>query len=250
MPFWAAALVGDTSLFSLGILGLLAAFVTVDESALGQTWIGQPLPAALLAGFFCGDPLTGLAIGLPLQLVLAGNLPVGQTFTGDPGVAIVATVAAACLSRLEFVPALHGSSFEVMGRLGWAVLAAALLSSLGHFVIQAERRANSLLMRQGVKTLRDGALVRMEAIHLRCLATTFTRGFLLVLCYLVFLMKAWLPAYRFLPGQAQEAMAMLPLLLPGLGLGTMVDRFGLRAGGWRWLLAGFVAMVALTWKGV
>ena len=248
MDYLAVILVGDTSLFSLAMLGLLAALVAVDDVSVAMTWFGQPLVSALLAGFFCGDPLTGLAIGLPLQMVLAGNLPVGQTFTGDPGVPIVATVGAACLSGHNFVPALKYSTFADLGLLGWAILAAGMLSALGHLIIQAERRTNGILMVQGHKTLRDGSLGRMEAIHLRCLATTFARGFVLVLVYLFFLLKVWLPLYDLLPLQIQRAMGMLPLLLPGLGLGTMADRYGLRAS-WRWLLGGLLTMFFYSLQG-
>lgn len=249
MDIWAVALVNDTSLFSLLVLGFLAAFVAVDDVSLAQTWFGQPLVSALLTGFVCGDPLTGLAIGLPLQLVLAGNLPVGQSFTGDPGVAIVATVAAACLSDHNFIPAFRGSTFENLGLLGWTILAAGMLSALGHFIVQAERKANGLLMLQGHKTLRDGSLVRIEAIHVRSLGTTFGRGFVLVLLYLLFLMKVWLPGYSFLPRQFHEALGMLPLLLPGLGLGTLADRFGFRHS-WHWLLLGLVCMLVFSWVAV
>lgn len=249
MEMWAVTLISDTSLVSLLVLGFLAAFVAVDDVSLAQTWFGQPLVSALLTGFLCGDPMTGLAIGLPLQLVLAGNLPVGQSFTGDSGVAIVATVAAVCLSDHQFIPALRGCTFESLGLLGWAILAAGLLSALGHFIVQAERKANGLLMIQGHKTLRDGSLGRIEAIHVRSLGTTFARGFILVLVYLLFLMKVWLPVFSFFPRQIQAALAMLPLLLPGLGLGTLVDRFGLR-NSWRWLLAGLVSMLILSRAGV
>jgi len=249
MEILAVALVNDTSLVSLLVLGFLAAFVAVDDVSLAQTWFGQPLVSALLTGFVCGDPLTGLAIGLPLQLVLAGNLPVGQSFTGDPGVAIVATVAAACLSGQNFIPTFRGSNFDNLGLLGWTILAAGMLSALGHLIVQAERKANGLLMLQGHKTLRDGSLVRIEAIHVRSLGTTFGRGFVLVLLYLLFLMKVWLPGYSFLPRQLHEALGMLPLLLPGLGLGTLVDRFGLRHS-WRWLLLGLVCMLVFSWVAV
>jgi mannose/fructose/N-acetylgalactosamine-specific phosphotransferase system component IIC len=248
--FWfPAVLIGDTSLLSLGVLGLVAAFAAIDDVSVGQTWFGQPLVIALITGFFCGDPLTGLAIGLPLQLVLAGNLPVGQTFTGDSGVALTAAVAAACLSGRVFVPDLEQVGFADLGLLGWIILAAGLLSALGHPIIQAERKANGLLMLKGHKTLRDGSLVRMEAIHVRCLATTFGRGFVLVLLYLLLLMKLWLPLYAFLPAKIHQALGMLPLLLPGLGVGTMIDRYGLRTG-WAWLLAGLLIMLALAALGV
>ncbi len=239
----ALILVADTSLPSLLWLGLLGALVALDDVSLAQTWFGQPLPAALLTGFLCGDPLTGLAVGLPLQLVLAGNLPVGQTFTGDPGPAVVAVVAGVCLSGHAFEPALTNSSNMQLGILGWSVLLAGLLSALGHPLVQAERKANGLLMLQGHKTLRDGSLGRMEALHLRCLGTTFLRGFSLVLIYLLVIMKFWIPLFAYLPDRLQLAMGMLPILLPGLGLGTIIDRYGLQRS-WPWFLGGLLLAVA------
>ncbi len=100
----------------LATVGLLGALLALDDTAYAQTWFSLPLPAALLTGLALGDPLTGLALGLPLQLVLAGNLPVGQSFTGDPTVATVATVGAAVLDGQAHAPALGG------GGLGLPVL--------------------------------------------------------------------------------------------------------------------------------
>jgi mannose/fructose/N-acetylgalactosamine-specific phosphotransferase system component IIC len=237
MELLGLVLIPDTSLQSLLLLGLLGAFVALDDVSLAQTWFGQPLMAALLAGFACGDPVTGLAVGLPLQLVLAGNLPVGQSFTGDPGPASVAVVAGVCLSGYSFQPALLQISSDHLSLLGWTLLVAGAFSSLGHPIIQAERKANGLLMLQGHKTLRDGSLVRMEALHLRCLVTTFLRGFSLVLIFLLLVMKLWLPLHAYLPERLQLAAGMLPILLPGLGLGTIIERYGLGRS-WPWLLGG------------
>jgi len=69
--------------WALPAIGLLAGILALDETAVGQTWFGQPLAAGVLTGYLFGDPVTGLAVALPLQIGLAGNLPVGQTFTGD-----------------------------------------------------------------------------------------------------------------------------------------------------------------------
>ena len=109
MPFWVpAALISDPTWPSFLVLGLLAGILALDDTAFAQTWLGQPLPAAVIAGYLCGDPLTGLAVGLPLQLVLAGNLPVGQTFTGDPTSAAIAAVAGAILSGRHLPPFVAG----------------------------------------------------------------------------------------------------------------------------------------------
>ena len=239
---------GELTTSSTLLLGLLAAFLTLDETSLSQTWFGQPLVVGVLTGLFCGDPLTGLAVGLPVQIVLAGNLPVGQTFTGDPSGAMVAVVGATILRGETLLPALGAQTGPNLGLLGWLILAVGLLSAGGHFVVQAERRANTLWMLEGHRTLRDGALGRMERLQVRCLGTTFTRGFLLGIIYLLVIHRLWIPLYEHLPRHFHLAMGLLPMLLTGLGIGTMVDRYGLKRS-WHWVLGGLVVTLAIgNWR--
>ena len=242
MLFPALLVLPDIS--SLALLALLAGLLTLDDTSLAQTWFSQPLPAALLAGFFCGDPLSGLAIGLPLQLILAVNLPVGQSFTGEPAPAIVAAVGASVLSGRSLVVPLAADGPQPFGFVGWMLLAAGLLSALGHFLVQAERRGHTLWMLEGHRTLRDGNLNRMASLQARCLAATFLRGSLLAVLMLLFLLWFWIPLYKYLPLRLQQSLVILPWLLPGLGLGTLVDRYG-RSRAWLWALAGLMLALAL-----
>jgi len=249
MSWLAMTLVPDASISSLALLALLAGLLALDDVALAQTWFSQPLPAALLTGFFCGDPMTGLAIGLPLQLILVVNLPVGQSFTGDPAVAIVAAVGATVLSGQTLTRTLTSLTSSDFGFTGWMILAAGMLSALGHFVVQAERRAHILWMLEGHKTLRDGNLNRMAGLQGRCLAVTFLRGGLFAILFLLFLLKLWIPAFDLLPERFHHALAVFPWLLPGLGLGTLIDRYGTRKG-WAWVLGGVFIALVLTRMGM
>jgi mannose/fructose/N-acetylgalactosamine-specific phosphotransferase system component IIC len=245
IPTLAATLAGDASWPSLLLLGLLAGLLALDDTALAQTWFSQPLPAGILAGYFCGDPQAGLAVGLLLQLVKAGDLPVGQSFTGEPAVPLVAAVGAVVLGGYRLgLPFLEGS-LAAVALTGWMVLGVGLLSAVGHWIIQAERRAHVLWMLEGHLTLRDGVLGRIERIHFRCLVATFLRGFIFCILFLLILLRFWLPAFEMLPEKARTAMAMLPLILPGLGIGTLVERFGLR-NSWRWLTGGAVLAFAVA----
>ena len=219
---------------SLLILGLLAGVLALDDTALAQTWFGQPLPAAVLTGFLCGDPMTGLAVGFPLQLALTGNLPVGQTFTGDSTSATVAAVAGALLAGHSLPPGVVTDSSGSWPLLGWVLLGAGLLSLLGHLFIQAERRANGLWMLKGHLSLRDGSLVRIERLHLRCLAAAFMRGAVSGVLFILLMLMLWLPLFDHLPLWFQRALGSLPLLLPAFGLGTMIDRYGAKAS-WPWV---------------
>ena len=238
-PWVPLALVSDPTWFSLLVLGLLAGILALDDTALAQTWFGQPLPAAVLTGYVCGDPLTGLAVGLPLQLVLAGNLPIGQTFTGDHTSAVVAAVAGTLLGGRPLPPGLASDPSGTWQLLGWVILGAGLLSLLGHFIIQAERRINGIWMLGGLHSLRDGRLGRIERLHIRCLLTAFLRGFGSGILFILLMLKVWIPLFTHLPQVLQTALGTLPLLLPGLGVGTMIDRYGLRSS-WPWVSLGLV----------
>ncbi len=227
----------EVSFTSFLLLGLLAALLSLDDVALGQTWFGQPLAVGLLTGYFCGDPITGLALGLPLQLVLAANLPVGQGFIGEPTSAMVAAVGGTILTGNSFKMLFTEGVNTHLDMLGWVILGIALMSGLGHFVIQAERRTHVLWMLGGHRTLRDGNLGRMEQIHGRCLAATFVRGLILGLLWLLFVVRLWVPAFAFLPQQIKLALSLLPLLAPGLGAGAILEHYGIRSS-WPWVVSG------------
>jgi mannose/fructose/N-acetylgalactosamine-specific phosphotransferase system component IIC len=245
IPWDPGILASDPSWSFFLVLGLLAGILALDDTAMTQTWFGQPLPAAILAGYLCGDPLTGLAVGLPLQLVLAGNLPVGQTFTGDPTSAAIAAVAGTLLSGRSLQPVIAGNPGESWQLLGWVILGAGLLSLSGHVLIQAERRANGMWMLEGLRSLRDGRLGRIERLHLRCLLTAFLRGFFSGLLFVLFMIKLWIPLFVHLPLVLQGALGTLPWLLPGLGVGTMIDRYGLKSS-WLWVGLGMVGTFLLA----
>jgi len=226
------------------LLGLLAGLFSLDDTALVQSWFSQPLSLSILVGAFCGDPLTGLAIGLPVQLVLAGNLPVGQSFIGDPVTSLVAVIGAVILSGRSLAPAFGIEMLSQIPFIGWMIVAMAILSSAGHVMIQFERRTNSIWMMQGHRTLRDGRLSRVENIHARCLLTTFLRGAVTTVVLLLVL-PGWIRLFDHLPPVLNMALGMLPLLLPGLGIGNLIDRYGLRES-WAWLGSGAVVAFLVT----
>jgi len=151
----------------------------------------------------------------------------------------MATVGGARLAGLSLVPALSGAAGPSAALLGWLILAAGIFSLLSHWLVQAERRANGVWMLEGRHTLRDGSLSRITRLHRRGLIATFLRGTLVGLLWTLVLVRVWIPAFSQLPVPARVALALMPLLLPGLGIGTMLDRYGLRTS-WLPALAGAV----------
>jgi len=220
-------------------LGALSVLLSLEDTSLAQTWLSQPLPAGILAGLVCGDPQTGLAIGLPFQLVTIGNLPVGQVTSGEQVGAVVAAVGGTVASGNRLLwpfPPEPGAA----GLLGWVLLGTVLLSLAGHWAVRGERRVHFLWMLAGGRSLREGNLGRFERIHGLCLGITALRGLLLALCWLGVMILLWIPLYAWLPGRLVRALAYLPLLTPPLAVGLMLDRYGFRSG-WGWVLAGLAA---------
>lgn len=246
IPWAPPGLVLDPGFPALLALGLTAGLLALDDTALAQTWFGQPLPAAVVAGYLLGDPATGLAVGLPLQLVVAGNIPVGQTFTGDPGSAAVGAVGGALLAGRPLSPVFQTDAGSTLPLLGWVILGAGMMSLLGHPLIQAERRGNGVTMLEGLHSLRDGRLGRIERLHNRCLGATFLRGLLSGILFAFFTYAVWVPWFAHLPAMLRAALGTLPLLLPGLGVGTLIDRYGLKAS-WPWVGLGMVATYFAVW---
>ncbi len=237
---------GEVPLVTLLGLGLLGALLALDETSYAQTWFSQPLPAGVLAGVVAGDPLAGLAVGLPFQLAVLGNLPVGQTFTGEAVAAVVAGVGGTILSGYHLVPPTALPAGGVAdARLGWVLVGVALLSIAGSWVVRAERRAHFLWMQEGHRGLRDGRIGRFDVILLRCLLATALRGFGLTLIWLTALILGWLPLLERLPLRAQAALGWLPLLAVPLAVGILIDRYGLRIC-WRCLGAGLLLAALLT----
>lgn len=236
----AAAGAGSGEWALVGWLALLAGCLAMDETALAQTWLSQPLPAALLAGLVCGHPAAGLAVGLPLQLALTMNLPVGQTITGDAAGAAVAAVGAVTWRGLSPAPlgASVGSGDSALA--GWLLLGAALVCLAGHPLVQAERRLHLVWMLRGRRTLRDGWLRRVETIHGLCLVATFVRGALFGAAALLLLGRLWLPAFAELPAPMGPVLALLPWLAAALGLGAVLERYGVSRH-LRWVAAGLAA---------
>lgn len=236
-PVVAALAAGDPAGAGFAVAVLLGALLALDDTAFAQTWFSQPLPAALLTGAVLGDPAAGLALGLPLQLVLAGNLPVGQSFTGDATTATVAVTGAAVLGGVEF-----GTAAAALPAAGWLLPAVALLSFAGQHVVKLERRGNTAWMLQGHRTLRDGDLARIGRLHLRCLAVTAARGAAATAAALLLVQLLWLPLLPYLPPRVLVACGLLPVLVPALALGALLEQYGPRRAA-PWLAVGLAAAV-------
>jgi PTS system mannose-specific IIC component len=78
----------------------LAVLLGLDRTAFLQSMVSRPLVAAPLTGWLLGIPLAGLEVGMLLELLWLGQLPVGTVIPpDDTQVAIGATLLALTLER-------------------------------------------------------------------------------------------------------------------------------------------------------
>jgi len=232
-PLWTAA-------------ALLGAWLTLDETSWGQTWLSQPLPAALLAGLATGDMTAGLLIGLPFQLATLGNLPVGQSFLGDkpgPVIGVVFAVSGNLAPSGTLPWTMDGATAS---GVGWLLVLLAVASIMGNSVVMLERKLRVRWSAGTLRSLRDGRTGRLDAAQRRSMVLTAVRGAASTLIWGGVATSYGLAAVAQMPNCLAEAMAVLPALCPALAVGALVELYGSRRG-LRWLGAAFLGSLAVAW---
>lgn len=224
---------------------LLGALLVLDDTAYAQTWLSQPVCGGVLAGLVWGHPGAGLALGLTVQLLSLGNLPVGQAFVGERVGPLLGAVGAA--SAAGWNPGLpFGGPGAEAGRLGWLLLAVSLGSCLGDRLVRWERVWHTRLVAGAMRGLREGRLEVLERAHRSSLAGVAIRGALTTLAVWGLVALLWIPAYERLPDRIVAALALLPWFAPAVAIGSLVELYGSRAGA-RWIAGGAAGTLALAW---
>jgi PTS system mannose-specific IIC component len=131
----------------------------LDRVAVGQFLLSRPLVAAPLTGLLLGDPLVGLQIGVLIELLWLGRLPVGAAVPpDDTQVAIAATVMTLFLGRT-----LNAAGHEL---LLLCVLMALPLGKVGQFSERYARHYNMRLVDRVEQALEQGTVGLAERQHL------------------------------------------------------------------------------------
>jgi mannose/fructose/N-acetylgalactosamine-specific phosphotransferase system component IIC len=213
------------------LLALLGMVLAMDENSLAQTWLSQPLPAGILAGLLAGDPATGALLGTLMQMVVIGNFPVGASFCLDTGSAVLGVSAGAITAGWRPSPDLAATmagAGDGAERLGWLLALMALASLAGGQLVSREHRWRLGWMLDGYRSVRDGDLGRLEGLHRRALLTTALRGAVLTVGWTLVVRLIWPLDLQAAPAPLRGGLALLPLLIPALAAGTLLERFGHR----------------------
>lgn len=139
--------------------GTVAMLLGLDRVAFLQSMACRPLVAATLTGWLLGIPTDGLQVGILLELLWLGRLPVGAAIPpDDTQVAVGATVLALTANHhLD----LHGMPVVIL-----AVLAAVPLGKVGQSCERWVRQANGRLETLALSAVTAGDARRIERLHL------------------------------------------------------------------------------------
>lgn len=202
---------------------LLGALLELDEYFVGMTLLSQPLIAGGLAGFICGDPVTGIMIGGLVQLIWLMP-PVGAYVPPSPS-AIAFSAAYIGIITSTVQPA-----EEKHALLMFALIAGA---SFGYFTGQMDiwnRQLNTRIMRAFEKKIEEGGERYAYLVQALAILAKYLRdvaGFLII-----FMMGTPLVVkiYETLPDQIVSGLQIAFWAVPMIGFAVLFEMFRTKQG--------------------
>jgi len=210
---------------NFGWLVAWGVLVGLDLASVAQTMISRPIVAGTVAGFILGDPMTGAATGVILELFALEVLPVGASRYPDYGLGAVAAVATA-----SGAPGVLGSG------IGAAV--GLLVAYLGGKAIHMVRMENVYDVERHREALDAGVTRAVLGVHLRSLGRDVFRTLVLVGVglFLAMIVRRWLPL-------TLDGAVRLSVVVAGAAMAAAVSGVGRLTGrkmSLRWFLVGLV----------
>ena len=154
--------------FPFAALLIWGTVVGLDLASMLQGLFSRPLVAGAVAGVILNDPMTGLRIGVTLELFALDVLPVGASRYPDYGAATIAAVAA-------------GAGESWTAALGPAVLLGLVLAHLGGWTIVVHRRVTAWALARAEHALDRGEPGVASRVHLVGLTSDLVRSAALTL---------------------------------------------------------------------
>lgn len=136
----------------------VAILAGLDRTAALQIMISRPLVAGPIVALLLGDVMTGLIVGMLIELLWLCRMPVGASIPyDDTQVAVGATTLAIALT---------GTAGEGIGLTLCALLIALPLGKIGQTIERSVRARNQLLPARAQCALDKGELPAIEKLHL------------------------------------------------------------------------------------
>ncbi len=221
------------------LAGLVSMLTGLDRVALAQFMISRPLVAGPLTGWVLGNPLIGLEVGMLLELLWLGRMPVGAAIPpDDTQVAVGATVLALSMGGAL---GLHGMPLVIL-----AVLIAIPLGKFGQVFDRLARHANDRLAVSGHNDLVAGNVRGMERKHLFGLVSFALASLATVIVIVLIGSSVLYLAAPFLIGAVREAGLSLQYSLVLVGAAALLGTINVNRSA-SLFCASFTGTVLVLW---
>ena len=192
-------------------LGLVGALLELDTTYAFQLTFSRGIIAGPLLGLLCGDPLTGLQVGIFTELLFVDTTPLGGTL--PPSAAICCAVTLAVCSFQ--IPVYFAFFFGVLSAILFSLTEVYMRKRRGNWMARAEQK-----IRRNPSYLRHCVL--------EALAFSFMTNFVFILvvggvCGAI--LKELIP---FVPEQMYWAGKFSYMAVPWIGLATLLSAFRLK----------------------
>jgi mannose/fructose/N-acetylgalactosamine-specific phosphotransferase system component IIC len=192
--------------------GVVSAFTYIDATAAGQFMISRPIVAAPIMGIILGDLQRGILVGVLLELLWVGTLPVGATVPPESTFAAVNTVAIAVLTN----------SID-KGSLVLIFIYLIPFIYLASFFEDKIREKNNKLTLWAERAINAGNINQIEKLHITGLLMFFVKTF--VISTLAITSGYYLvpKIQQLLPDIVLDTFEIGGKILPILGVAVVID---------------------------
>lgn len=195
-------------------ISLLLAFLSLDETAVGQFMFSRPIVAGPLVGWVAGHPGIGLEMGALIELIWINDLPVGAHLPVDLTMLSGVSVAFAC-------DLAHGTT-PVEAVMTYALGVSIPLAALSTEVEVALRKFHVRWVHFAERMVQSGHFRAFEWINTFVLAELFLKGFLVAASSLAVTHLSANLFFMF-PAKVMAGLYYAHWLLLALGCSAVID---------------------------
>ncbi|MCX5783283.1 MAG: PTS sugar transporter subunit IIC [Elusimicrobia bacterium] len=196
-------------IFETALICLAGAFLGLETVCFGQFLLSRPLSAGAIIGWLCGDAMSGVAIGLWTEFILAGVAPVGGHV---PPNGTICAATATILARIYGLEISFAFLLGLMTGIFWPEIEVRMRN--------ARSKWNAVLTDELSRgECRPGKWIFAG------LAQQFTAGFVFLFSASVVLGLAGNVAWQVMPEQIKMAIDFGYSAVPWFGFGALIITF-------------------------
>ena len=199
-------------------IALLMAFLSLDETALGQFMISRPIVTGPLVGWIAGHPNIGMELGALIELIWIGDMPVGAHLPLDLMTLTGVSVAFACEMSNGHYPIESVMTYALGVAIPLAVVSTEIEIVLRKFHVRWIHFAERMVLGHHFKTFEwINAFVLVELLMKGILVATASLA-IAHWCSGLFVLLAGI-----LDGKVMEGFYYAHWLLLALGCSAVID---------------------------